>query len=651
MLALIFIVILIFLVLAIWLIGKSGVFRSKTTPQPDPRPTNQQLKYSTGVNAYLPVSTWSEFKTNAVNDVFSGGCFNYTAPSAFNKLGDPCLNGSGCLNDIGAAGFLKTSSSCVDPDQVLAWAGQHVCEKNTTGSAGTGCVLTKQITIGATTYYPGQLVPIGAIENNLYVSCGNTACQGVIGVIAPNFDVVTSQSDTNLNTCLSVGAQINPDPNVAQFEVDLNNCDLSDFRQIFRVTRYNLDNDYNYVQDDNGIYAKIVFRANGFYLAPDLNASLSYNSNNVIQGYDYFFDSPIINNNPLAYVDDEYINLILINSQDDQSNRQGIYWLLQDQTPNATVPSEQIDFANSVNCDYTAIPPVVANPPTTPANCLRTGVPDFYKQFTDSGSTKPNPNLEYPISPQQMVYVPNIYLVPKDNSDLIEYWTYLTNQFTIQFMTFPNDINTWMYGSKNITAWNSSTNYEIGDVVVVSSTNYICISANSNKNPPSFSAYWTVIDGTTPLWNPATPYTNGDVVRISDSSNYPYNVNGTSLDPPNYFFVAVASSTNVNPVTTKVVMRRFLQNMPITVQCGSTAASMAPPVACDSTHTYLKTITAKQVPNFLELNPTVPVNGYYRDTQFIQGTSYVTQMFSPVSQYVKPTAYTGSYNPFNQIVQ
>jgi len=232
----------------------------------------------------------------------------------------------------------------------------------------------------------------------------------------------------------------------------------------------------------------------------------------------------------------------------------------------------------------------------------------------------------------------------------------LTNQFTIQFMTFPKDITIWMYGSKNITAWNSLASYNAGDVVVYNSRNYISRSSGHIGNSPPtfptiFNTYWFEINNTTPVWNPATPYINGDVVRISDPSNYPYNINGTSLDPPNYFFVAVASSTNVNPVTTKVVTRRFLQNMPITVQCGLTAASVAPPVACDSTHTYLKTITTNLIPNFLELNPTVPANGYYRDTQFIQGTSYVTQMFSPVSQYVKPTAYTGSYNPFNQIVQ
>jgi hypothetical protein len=453
MLALIIIGILVIALVIAYFLGRSGNFNSKGTPTEEK--TQAEKKYSTSANAYLPSSVWSDFTPNPASQTEgSGSCLNYTQTSNQYSIGVPCINGGiGCLNTSGPGSYYISTQSCNDPDQILAQAGSHICEKPNSGAAGTGCIASTKFTVGSTTYYPGDLVPTGVTEGIIgpqsspyFIPCGNNPCQGTIGLIIPNFSPLetTAGLSSNINQCITFDplGEDNSAKNPAKYDVKLEDCDLRNFNQIFRFVRYSLNSDYSFTQDDNGIYAACIFRANGFYLAPELNL-LKLDDNSVT----YFFDSPVINTDtfygcdtgptgPIGatgpVVQPQVIKLLLIDPQDDNV-RNGVYWLLQNQTPNPIVPQGTNDFNNFLGC----IDRATQTYPVSDSDCAnqQLGIPSW---FNPPSSSSPNPyqssDTYLPISPQQMVYIPNIYLVPKDNTNLQEYWTYLTNQFSIQLL-------------------------------------------------------------------------------------------------------------------------------------------------------------------------------------------------------------------------
>jgi hypothetical protein len=452
MLALIIIGILVVIIVIGFFLGRSGTLNPKGTPTQEK--TEAEKKYSAPDNAYLPPSVWSDFVPNAAdNNAGSGNCLNYTQSSTIASIGVPCINGNGCLNSSGPGSYYISNQSCTDPDQIMAQAGVHNCNLSNNGSAGTGCIASTTFTHNSITYNPGDLVPVGAIEgigNPYFIPCGNTACQGTIGLIIPNFTPLdtANQINSNPNKCISFDENgIDNNSNIpAIYDTMLSTCDLRDFKQIFRMTRYSLNADYSFTQDDNGIYAALIFRANGFYLSPELNYKFSLDDNGNLTDPVYYFDSPVFTTFEdctvtASPVTRQYIKLILIDPQND-TVRNGIYWLLQNQTPNATLQSDQVDPTNFLGClDSKQDPPgtyIADSYPVPVSHCNNqiTGIPSWFQpEVTPSIGIElayQGESAFLPISPQQLVYIPNIYLVPKDNTNLQEYWTYLTNQYSIQ---------------------------------------------------------------------------------------------------------------------------------------------------------------------------------------------------------------------------
>lgn len=466
MLALIIIGILVAALIVGYFLGRSGEFNKKGTPTDDK--TQAEKKYSSAANAYLPSSVWSDFTPNpAGQQEGSGSCLNYTQTSTAFSIGVPCINGgTGCLNTSGPGSYYISTQSCNDPDQILAQAGTHICQKPNSGSAGTGCIASTKFTFSGTTYYPGDNVPVGVTEGIIdpassayFIPCGNNPCQGTVGLLIPNFSPLESAAaiSSNINQCVAFNpfGEDNSAKNPARYDTQLLPCDLSDLTQIFRMVRYSLNPDYSFTQDDNGIYAAYIFRSNGFYLAPNLTFQPTVDENGVINGVTYFFDSLIVENfygcdtgptGPSGTTNSVHkgVKLMLIDPKDD-TVRNGVYWLLQNQTPNPIVPTGTNDFNNFLGCmdahydgGYSSL-----SYPVAEADCANqiNGIPSWFQPPSSSfsgGSSQisvyQGDDVYLPISPQQIVYIPNIYLVPKDNTNLAEYWTYLTNQFSLQLL-------------------------------------------------------------------------------------------------------------------------------------------------------------------------------------------------------------------------
>lgn len=586
MLVIIIVVIFALLLVGVYFLGKSGAFNSKGSPEQSK--TYDEKKYSMGQNAYLPVSTWSQFKPNAKDDKYSGSCINYTVKSSTISLGFPSIDD---LNN-NTGNYVKSTQECVDPDQILAQAGTHTCQNPNNGGGGTGCIASTNF-IGSDnkSYSAGDYVPVGITEglinssnpdNPYYITCGSKACPGEIGLIIPNFtniinpkDTLSSKTNANYPNCIQNNGVT--EPNTGAFYTNILPCDLSDPSQVFRMIRYSFDDNYIPSVDPTGIYAAIIHRATGFYLAPDMEFKQSINpitGDFIANSYTYYFDSLIVNPD-IENSTNTYVNLILINPIYDNV-RNGIYWLLQNQTPDATKPPAAIDPLNSINCDAGLIYPIEVGK-DVPTNCLDTGVPPWYNPYNPTangvGGT-PNTDLYFPFSPQQFVYVPNIYLVPKDSTDLVEYWTYLTNQYSIQ-LDYINEIDKNNWSSVNDSykgVYTSTTYYSFGDIVYYNSSPdegfYVSINQALNLgNPPTSTTEWAkiVFDGVTPsiakslplienysgIWNASTSY-HGPSNNITMNPNYTGDYVNSIVAGNVYTFINIDSAVPVAPETRPV---------------------------------------------------------------------------------------------------
>lgn len=527
MLVIIIIIIFVLLLVGVYFLGKSGTFNSKASPEESK--TYDEKKYSMGQNAYLPVSTWSQFTPNSNDAVASGSCLNYTAPSNSLVLGFPSIDALNNTPITTPVNYIKSTQECIDPDQILAQAGKHTCQNPNNGGGGTGCITSTSFIFDGDNYDTGDFAPVGVTEgilpgNPYYIACGSKVCPGEIGLIVPQFTnildskiTLSDKNDGNYPICLQNNGLT--DPATGSFYTSALSCDLSDVGQVFRMIRYSFDSDYNPSVDTAGIYAAIIHRATGFYLAPNMEYKPSINpiTGELLQtGYTYYFDSLIVSTDPNES-SNSYVDLILINPKYD-TVRNGIYWLLQNQTPDATKPADSINPNNSINCNASYVYPIVPDL-DVPKNCLATGVPSWYNPCnpdpnTPNSTTNPK-NKTYscqsvppgvpvetyiPVSPQQFVYIPNIYLVPKDTTDLIEYWTYLSNQYSIQLgTTSVLDSTNWRSvddAYKGV--WSSSIQYIIGDIVyynVGPNEGFYMSIANPNlsQSPPALGIYWVFV--------------------------------------------------------------------------------------------------------------------------------------------------------------
>lgn len=447
------IIIVIAIVVAILLLrnnskgGNNGANNKKTA---------EQIKANDPVNAFLPSLVWGEFKSNRTND---GRCQNYALTAGQYNPATPSYQD---LNEGGGRGYIITAQKCLDIDQIFAQAGSHICEKSNSGSAGTGCISSTNIpyvegNVGKI-YPPGTLVPVGTVEGiygdgeessyPYYVPCNvpnNSTnagaakykyCDGTIGLIIPKFTPTTVYNSDTLcnaapgqNLCLAFdNAVIPPYGNRKHYNVNLENCSLGNFTEIFRVTRYILDPEYNLVPDPTGKLASITYRINGYYLAPVMQNTQVINSNKT----NYIFDKPIIDDD-LSFIEKQNtIKMQLINPADDIV-RNGVYWLLQDQTTNPTYNTNEIPVQQYFGCNINAINyPIGGNP--LGKSCPITGLPPFYKGGTviNSGVYRVN---TAPISPQQFVYVPDLKQVP-DTTNQSDLWTYLINQYSLNITNF-----------------------------------------------------------------------------------------------------------------------------------------------------------------------------------------------------------------------
>ena len=436
---------IVLVIVGIHLVSKAKSGNNGFTDSIPPATSNAQQKSNLAYNSYLPKPVWGDFVSASSTE---GQCLNYTVSAAQFTPEYPSYNG---LNSGGGRGYLVTPQTCLDVDQIFAQAGYHVCEYDNNGSAGSGCILTVPTKVlidgNYVTKYPGTVVPRGTIEGlssasgtgSYFTPCnsgnfsttitpdggnGSNACGGAIGLISPNFTPIINISDprsvcTNTsvaNFCLAFN---DPKVNEPSYDVELRECNLGDFEQIFRITRYSVDTNYNITQDDKGVFASIIYRENGFYLAPDLVPDLN-SPNQQSYYYDILAKDPILS---IASGKDT-IKLKLIDPASD-SKRNGVYWLLQNQLSDpsfdpATIPPQQYFGCN--------LGPVTETQRI--GKCDINGVPPFYNPF----SLAPNASTA-PISPQQIVYIPNIYQFPLSVTDLSGLWSYLENQFSINMIS------------------------------------------------------------------------------------------------------------------------------------------------------------------------------------------------------------------------
>jgi hypothetical protein len=630
MLVIIIVVVFVLLLVGVYFLGKSGVFNSKSSPtQPKTEAENQ---FSLGQNAYLPVSTWGTFTPNEQTNPYSGSCLNYTAISSTLSLGFPSIDS---LNS-GSTSYIKSTQECIDPDQILAQAGKHTCVNPNNGGGGTGCITSTAFNYNSTNYSVGDFVPVGATEgitpaNPYYITCGSKACPGELGLIVPNFTNIFDPKNTlsskpsvispssNYPNCIQNNGVT--EPNTGAFYTGLLPCDLSDISQVFRMVRYSFDDTYTPSVDPTGIYAVIIHRATGFYLAPNMNYLQSINpitGDFVPNSYTYYFDSLIVDTD-ISDSTNQYVDLILINPKYD-TVRNGIYWLLQNQTPDATKPSDAVDPANSLNCNTSYVYPVDVGT-TVPSNCLATGVPPWYNPCDPQNpsignvcnATNPNTDLYFPYSPQQFVYVPNIYLVPKDTSDLVEYWTYLTNQYSIQIGSKSVlDTSKWRAVDDSYKGiWNNTIEYSLGDIVyynvLPNDGFYLSITNNNISSTPSLpsTSDWTPIifessgsiAKSLPLttnyagvWNASRIY-YGPTNNITLNPNLTGDVVTSTSSGNNYTYINIDSSAPVAPETRPVT--------PLPPGVAATPPTGTTPPTSPASNSYWQQIyTYSQTPSF-----------------------------------------------------
>lgn len=398
-------------------------------------------------------------------------------------------NPSSCL-DVDQLYAQQITIECENPQGISAGSGCFVTVPTYDFNAGTviypGVTGSSNGTVSQGTI---QGKPYGNLGSNLYGQClpstasqGSVYCSGDIGLVIPYFTPQV-QYDVQSNQCLNGIYDVNYTPGTtgstgstgsfslssSYYNVDMQPCDLSVPGQIFRVTRYSLDSQGNLNEDDNGNLASIVHRYTGYYLAPKLEPVVIQEPNRVINTYD--FTKPIYNYVPGGAYDKYqtdiiagggiglpyyvYGDLILINPQFD-TYRNGIYWLLQNRTFNLNFGGTTSDinlyigegiYVNQTN--YTAEYPngqsnpsyyairsaatwAETNPPINllaggPLSNCAFGIPTPAPGQVTTGSIA----IDSDMAPQQIVYVPDIRLLPTNNQDPESMWNYLINNLSI----------------------------------------------------------------------------------------------------------------------------------------------------------------------------------------------------------------------------
>lgn len=550
----VFLLIVILLLVILYLIDRSGKFS-----QPDQlNPKNatisqsfQQRQANVAGNTFLPTPVWSQPVPYNINT--TGQCLAYTFLGSEYEPAQPSyalLNGSGGRGIINTSSYLGVTGpvqGCIDADQLFAATIQHECINENGTSAGAGCILTVATDVttpsGTVTLLPGQKAPKGTIEGNpsltgpgsevLYSPCypsnlsgtppgsSNVYCAGSIGLVVPVFKPQNTPdaSQPGGNSCLYTATTDPTFKKDGYYETYVRTCNLTDQEQMFRMVRYTMDSSFNLTLDNSGNLAAIVHRATGFYLAPSVyfqeKPSISLNQKAQISGSnptgadvvvvdEYIFNQLNVNDEQVTDVNDnvfpDYVDLVLINPQYDTS-RNGVYWLLQNQTINPQINPNLTDIKNFIG---QGVYPTQSNftkkyPQALPIQSYYltqslSGDPGIIlpAPLTDPGITEPsalavlhsgyslNPNdssggpisnsyyvcdtsgvfdIDYtcwfgltmtsdmnsytvtqkgliqnvPVStsPQQIVYIPDLYLLPTITTDPVRLWTYLINSYSI----------------------------------------------------------------------------------------------------------------------------------------------------------------------------------------------------------------------------
>jgi hypothetical protein len=603
---LIFLVILTFLIIIGILIDKSNIFAS-----PEPISKNKQFnvqkqQQQLQTNAFLPYPTWSQPEPFSVNGAcnaytFLGGSFTPGVPS-YSDLNNEVKNN---LIQQSVPNFV-----CIDPDQIFASTISHECVNPQGLSAGSGCILTVP-TCSSDGFYrqAGQFATPGTIEGDNTIGCSGSSgveysreyyapcnpsslinnipntnyCIGNIGLIIPEFIPQPSYT-ADENTCIAGMWPLGLNNNI--YTIASQSCDLSDSTQIFRIIRYSLDANNNLQLDNTGNLASFVHRYTGYYLSPDFGSNIV--NNNGTTGY--IFDQPnvqyqqITDNTGNKF--NNYVNLVLINPAYD-SVRNGVYWLLQNQTPDPAINPQLLNFnsytgkgilVNQYNYDTQYAPNNVNDtnhPPTVPsyfieatiktceANPSNIGCTGTIPSIADLegvtgsvnscyfGITNPSiggvslntfiENVPFPEAPQQIVYIPDLNLLPNfSTANPSISWTYLINNYSINLYT----------------------------------------DSNSNLTPI------------------LTPYRQNRKTTLSyNCLSDPDNINSTNPSAYNYFTQLTSFSTSPNKIP----------------------------------YVFQKS------------------NGTYEDSQFVNYSSYIQQIQTPVSQNYdfSGSQYANSSNPFN----
>jgi hypothetical protein len=409
-----------------------------------------QQQSNIAYNAYLPTPVWSAFTPNTSPD---GRCLAYSAVSSqFVPVGATYTN----LNNSGGRGFIASNQNCIDADQIFAQAGSHVCLLNNSGSAGSGCFLTVPTLINGVVTPPGTKVERGTIEGvyedvagttPYYANCNypNSAatispnsnpgsfCGGNIGLISLDFtpiqnidlpESLCSGGNNRINYCLSLDNSEDAAKNKRFFDVSFESCDLGQIEQLFRIVRYSIDANFNITQNNTGNLASIVYRQNGYYLAPDL----VYDFEQKQYIFDYLIKDGVIS----TLAGQDTVRLKLINPKDD-TVRNGVYWLLQDQLADPSYELDTVPPQQYFGCNIFEV-----SLGTAINNCSVFGLPSFYQPTSFFTTSYP---AKAPVSPQQIVYIPNIYQLPFNIQDITGYWTYLSNQYSINLVFSSADTN------------------------------------------------------------------------------------------------------------------------------------------------------------------------------------------------------------------
>jgi hypothetical protein len=111
----------------------------------------------------------------------------------------------------------------------------------------------------------------------------SASCAGDVAEIALNFNVGNGQQFASSRCLEAPTYSISSVGNIIwNGDVTATTCDLSNFRELFRVIRGYLDSDGNVVTDSSGILTKIVHRETGTCLAPNVTQNADETWNMVI---------------------------------------------------------------------------------------------------------------------------------------------------------------------------------------------------------------------------------------------------------------------------------------------------------------------------------------------------------------------------------